>query len=219
MRMFISCTVRQQTRLKARVKGEVNFLGNRNHKATYVSSLQQNEGHFRILKWTTKRDTNLNFMYRLYITWHFLEIIIQLIRSQIFHFTEYTTYPNKNYLLYNHVKHTNYSLDYVKKNRTLKYSYVFYIKFCQIIKGFVNEQHQTLLLPNYLHIISFVVFYTVSMSRCIYRVIQEEKSILREVISIGHCERKCSYEYVPNSDWFPRYSCLNLRIQKYCDWQ
>jgi len=82
---------------------------------------------------------------------------------------------------------------------------VFYIKFNEVIKGFIIE-HQALLLPNYLHIISSLklFFYTLSMSRCIYRVIQEEKSIFWELISIGHCERKCSYENVSNSEWLPR---------------
>ena len=36
--------------------------------------------------------------------------------------------------------------------------------------------------------------------------------------SIGHCERKSAREHVSDSEWLTRYSCLNLQIQKHCEW-
>jgi ribosomal protein L7Ae-like RNA K-turn-binding protein len=44
----------------------------------------------------------------------------------------------------------------------------------------------------------------------IYREIQEEKSIFFVVDIIDNCEKKESpYEYVPNSEWLPKWSCLS----------
>ena len=37
--------------------------------------------------------------------------------------------------------------------------------------------------------------------------------------SMGHCEEKSSYRHVSSSEYLPTYSCLNLQIQKRCDWQ
>jgi hypothetical protein len=34
---------------------------------------------------------------------------------------------------------------------------------------------------------------------------------------IGHCEEKRTYEHVFNSEWLPRYSGMNLQIQKHCE--
>ena len=31
-------------------------------------------------------------------------------------------------------------------------------------------------------------------------------------------EKKSSWEYVSNSEWLPRYSCLILQVLKHCDW-
>lgn len=36
--------------------------------------------------------------------------------------------------------------------------------------------------------------------------------------SIDHCEKKIYYEYMPHSKCLPRYSCLNLQIQKSYKW-
>jgi len=37
--------------------------------------------------------------------------------------------------------------------------------------------------------------------------------------SISHCEeKKSSYGHVSNSEWLPRENCLNLQIQKQCEW-
>jgi hypothetical protein len=33
--------------------------------------------------------------------------------------------------------------------------------------------------------------------------------------SIGHCEKKVSYEHVSNSEWLPRYSSLNKKQSHY----
>jgi len=34
---------------------------------------------------------------------------------------------------------------------------------------------------------------------------------------IAHCKKKSSYEHVSNYEWLPRYSCMNLQIQKFCE--
>ena len=51
-----------------------------------------------------------------------------------------------------------------------------------------------------------------------YREIQEERSVFWEVI-VRVVVRKSSHEHVYNSEWLPKNSCLNLQIQKHCEWQ
>ena len=36
--------------------------------------------------------------------------------------------------------------------------------------------------------------------------------------NIGHFEEKCSNQCVCNSEWQSRWNCLNLEIQKHCEW-
>jgi hypothetical protein len=44
-------------------------------------------------------------------------------------------------------------------------------------------------------------------------VTQEEMSIILGGDSIGHCVKNSSYEYLSNSEWLQRQSCLNPQIQ------
>jgi len=37
-------------------------------------------------------------------------------------------------------------------------------------------------------------------------------------VGISHCEKRSSHEHVSNSEWSPRYSHLNLQIQKHREW-
>jgi hypothetical protein len=46
-----------------------------------------------------------------------------------------------------------------------------------------------------------------------YRVIQEERLIVWEVLPSVIVIRKSSYEHAFNAEWSHRYSCLNLQIQ------
>jgi hypothetical protein len=52
----------------------------------------------------------------------------------------------------------------------------------------------------------------------IYMMILEERLIFWEVKVSVIVRRKSSYEHVSNSEWLPRYGCLNLQIQKHCKW-
>ena len=36
--------------------------------------------------------------------------------------------------------------------------------------------------------------------------------------TFDHCEKQSSYEHVCNSDWLPRYSCVNVQIHRHCEW-
>ena len=51
-----------------------------------------------------------------------------------------------------------------------------------------------------------------------YRVIQEERSVFWEVI-VRVVVRISAHELVYNSEWLPKKSCLNLKIQKRCEWK
>jgi hypothetical protein len=44
-------------------------------------------------------------------------------------------------------------------------------------------------------------------------MIQEEMSIIREVIVSVSVRKKSSYEHVPKSEWLQRESCMNLQTQ------
>jgi hypothetical protein len=54
------------------------------------------------------------------------------------------------------------------------------------------------------------------LNHCIYRVIQEGKSIFWEVM-ISVIVREKLYEYVSDSELLPRYICLNVQIRKRCE--
>jgi hypothetical protein len=51
---------------------------------------------------------------------------------------------------------------------------------------------------------------TASLDRHIQGDIGGKVNILGDD-TIGHCEKKSSYEHVSNSEWLRRYSCLNLQ--------
>jgi hypothetical protein len=53
----------------------------------------------------------------------------------------------------------------------------------------------------------------------VYRMIQEEMSIPWEVIvSVSGRKKVNIYIHVSNSECLPRQSCLNLQINKNCEW-
>jgi hypothetical protein len=51
-----------------------------------------------------------------------------------------------------------------------------------------------------------------------YRVIQEKRSVFLGGDSISHCEEESSFEYVYDSEWLLRLSCLNVPTEKHCEW-
>jgi hypothetical protein len=63
--------------------------------------------------------------------------------------------------------------------------------------------------------ISTYILVAVSSARgseggCDHRVVKEERSIIFEVLLSAFVRNTCSYEYVSNSEWVSRQSCLNL---------
>jgi len=55
----------------------------------------------------------------------------------------------------------------------------------------------------------------------IQRFIQGDAGEMDSILgagNIGHCDKHSSYEQVSESEWFPRYSCLNRQMCKHCGW-
>jgi hypothetical protein len=100
-----------------------------------------------------------------------------------------------------------------------KYSVRNYFSLCFIKYSPHQEQFNLTLHMSYwcLYLMSCAMF--ISLATSLYRVIEEEMSIFWEVTVSVIGRKKSSYEHVCNSEWLPRHSCLNLQIQKHCEWR